>query len=240
MARPLPPRAPLLRRMLLLVALAASCSYYLLVLHAQASVPPRYDGFAYGDAATAAWKDSILVEAFLDPLCPDSRDAWQPLRLAVDRYAPRVSLIVHPFPLPYHTNSFFACRALYIANKLNSSSTYPLLEMFFKNQGKFYNAATSSLSSTVISSEMSKLAAKVVGNSVSEFQSGFSDIRTDLAARVSFKYGCTRGVAGAPFFFVNGFLQPGGGSPIDYSTWISILDPLVGQHGDRLEMFTSM
>lgn len=94
------PRAPLLRRMLLLCAVAASCSYYLLVLHAQASVPPRYDGFAYGDAATAAWKDTILVEAFLDPLCPDSRDAWAPLRLAVDRYAPRVSLIVHPFPLP--------------------------------------------------------------------------------------------------------------------------------------------
>uniref|UniRef100_A0A0D9XG72 Thioredoxin-like fold domain-containing protein n=1 Tax=Leersia perrieri TaxID=77586 RepID=A0A0D9XG72_9ORYZ len=197
-------RAPavrrLMRRAMVLCAVAATFSYYLLVLHAQASVPsPRYDGFAYGDAATAAWKDTVLVEAFLDPLCPDSRDAWAPLRLAVDRYAPRVSLI-----------------------------------------GKFYNAATSSLSSTVISGEISKMAAQVVGSSVSEFQSGFSDIRTDLAARVSFRYGCTRGVAGAPFFFVNGFLQPGGGSPIDYSTWISVLDPIVGQHGDRLEMFTSM
>jgi hypothetical protein len=27
-----------------------------------------------------------------------------------------------------------ACRALHIANHLNSSSTYPLLELFFKNQ----------------------------------------------------------------------------------------------------------
>jgi hypothetical protein len=34
----------------------------------------------------------------------------------------------------YHTYAFHACRALYIANKLNSSSTYPLLELFFKNQ----------------------------------------------------------------------------------------------------------
>ncbi|KAL6655140.1 hypothetical protein ACP70R_005966 [Stipagrostis hirtigluma subsp. patula] len=239
MARP--PRAPLLRRLLFLAALAACCSYYLLALHAQASAPPpRYDGFAYGGGAAAAWKDAVLVEAFLDPLCPDSRDAWEPLRLAVDRYAPRVSLIVHPFPLPYHTYAFHACRALYIANKLNSSSTYPLLELFFKNQEKFYNAATSSLSSTAVTVEMSKMAVQAVGNSVSDFQSGFSDVRTDLAARVSFKYGCTRGVAGAPFFFVNGFLQPGGGSPIDYSTWISILDPLVSQNGARIEMFTSM
>lgn len=98
MARPA--RAPLLRRLLLLAALAASCSYYLLVLQAQATAPPRYDGFAYGGGAAAAWKDAVLVEAFLDPLCPDSRDAWQPLKLAVERYAPRVSLIVHPFPLP--------------------------------------------------------------------------------------------------------------------------------------------
>ncbi|XP_003578547.1 uncharacterized protein LOC100839255 isoform X2 [Brachypodium distachyon] len=238
MARPLlPPRGPLLRRILLASALAASCSYYLLVLQAQASVPPRYDGFAY---RAAAWKDSVLVEAFLDPLCPDSRDAWHPLRLAVERYSPRVSLIVHPFPLPYHTYSFHACRALHIANKLNSSSTYPLLELFFKNQGKFSNHALSSLSSTAITGEISKMAVQAVGNSVSEFQSGFSDARTDSAARVSFKYGCTRGVAGAPFFFVNGFLQPGGGSPIDYTTWTNILDPIVAQHGEKTDMFTSM
>jgi hypothetical protein len=93
-------RAPLLRRLLLAAALAASCFYYLLVLQAQASVPPRYDGFAYGGGAAAAWKDTVLVEAFLDPLCPDSRDAWEPLKSAVERYAPRVSLIVHPFLLP--------------------------------------------------------------------------------------------------------------------------------------------
>jgi hypothetical protein len=49
-----------------------------------------------------------------------------------------------------------------------------------------------------------------------------------------------RGVFGASFFFVNGFLQPGGGSPIDYSTWIGILDPLVSQNGEQVEMFTLM
>ncbi|ONM57346.1 Thioredoxin superfamily protein [Zea mays] len=61
-----------------------------------------------------------------------------------------------------------------------------------------------------------------------------------LAAKLTLKYGCTRGVFGAPFFFVNGFLEPGGGSPIDYSTWIGILDPLVSQNGERVEIFTSI
>lgn len=109
-----------------------------------------------------------------------------------------------------------------------------------RKQEKFYNSATSSLSGPSVALGMSKMAAQTVGNSVSEFLSGFSDGKTDSAARVSFKYGCTRGVFGAPFFFVNGFLQPGGGSPIDYSTWIGILDPLVSQNGERIEMFTSM
>jgi hypothetical protein len=54
-------------------------------------------------------------------------------------------------------------------------------------QAKFSNSATSSLSSTAVAVEMSKMAAHAAGNSVSEFQSGFSDRRTDLAARVSFK-----------------------------------------------------
>lgn len=47
----------------------------------------------------------------------------------------------------YHNNAFLACRALYIAKKLNASSVYPLLELFFKNQVwriSFYVKLTSS------------------------------------------------------------------------------------------------
>lgn len=62
------------------------------------SIPPKFDGFAYG--GSGSWKDSILIEAFFDPLCSDSRDSWPPLKKAVDQFSPRVSLIVHPFPLP--------------------------------------------------------------------------------------------------------------------------------------------
>jgi hypothetical protein len=62
------------------------------------SVPSKFDGFAYD--GSGPWKDSILIEAFFDPLCSDSRDSWPPLKKAVEQFSPRVSLIVHPFPLP--------------------------------------------------------------------------------------------------------------------------------------------
>ncbi|KAL0919846.1 hypothetical protein M5K25_011970 [Dendrobium thyrsiflorum] len=198
---------------------------------ARSSIPARYDGFPYGDNLGIA--NGIIVEAFLDPLCPDSRDSWPPLKQVLLEYHPRLSLLAHPFPLPYHDNSFVACRALHIANMLNVSATYPLLELFFKYQEKYYNGPTKNLSRESIVDDISILGAEAVGNSLlPAFQDGFINPHSDSATRTSFKYGCTRGVFGTPFFFVNGFLLPNAGSALDYETWKSIIDPLLRNHGE--------
>jgi hypothetical protein len=139
-----------------------------------------------------------------------------------------VSLILHPFPLPYHDNAFVSSRALHIINKLNTSATYDLLELFFAHQEEFYNLPTSDLSRTSVVSRIVNLAARAVGDSYyNAVASGFTDRNTDLMTRVSFKYGCSRGVFGTPFFFVNGFALPDAGSAIDYNKWRSIIDPLI-------------
>ncbi|KAI4964994.1 hypothetical protein ZWY2020_057689 [Hordeum vulgare] len=75
-------------------ALAASCTYFLLVIQAQACAAALRRVRLRSRAA--AWKDAVLIEAFLDPLCPDSRDAWHPLRLAVERYSPLVPYLFIP------------------------------------------------------------------------------------------------------------------------------------------------
>ena len=51
------------------------------------------------------------------------------------------------------------------------------------------------------------------------------------------QYSTSRGVYGTPFFFVNGFLLPDGGSTIDYKGWRSIIDPLIGAHGVKEHFF---
>jgi hypothetical protein len=55
------------------------------------------------------------------------------------------------------------------------------------------------------------------------------------------QFGASRGVYGTPFFFVNGFLLPDGGSTIDFNGWKKIIDPLIGVHGvkslDSLHFF---
>ncbi|CAA3020825.1 Hypothetical predicted protein [Olea europaea subsp. europaea] len=101
-------------------------------IDAQVPIPPKLDGFWYENRPSEA--DSIFIEAFFDPVCPDSRDSWPGLKQALHHYGSRVTLLVHTFPLPYHDNAFVSSRALHIVNKLNSSATYDLLEAFFQHQ----------------------------------------------------------------------------------------------------------
>ncbi|KAF9618401.1 hypothetical protein IFM89_001124 [Coptis chinensis] len=225
------------------------------------SIPAKFDGFVYNQQQQGA-AGTIAIEAFFDPICPDSRDAWPPLKRALQHYpSSRVSLIVHPFTLPYHDNSFVACRALHVVNKLNSSATYDMLELFFKHQiflegnrhhferiaeefekvcgaqqENFYNEPTRKMSRDSVLNHVVKLVVEAVGNSsLSAVESNFSDRQTDLTTRISFKYGCTRGVYGTPYFFVNGFSLPDAGSAIDYKGWRSILDPLVNSQKQMRE-----
>lgn len=194
---------------------------------AQSLPPPKIDGFVYENIPVNS--DTIFIEAFYDPVCPDSRDSWPPLKEALRYYGSRTWLIVHLFPLPYHNNAFVASRSLHIVNSLNSSATFPLLEHFFKYQMQFYNAQTQNFSKVFITEKIVEFATEVVGSSYYEdIKSAFNDTKTDLKTRVSFKYGASRGVYGTPFFYVNGFLLSDTGTTIDFNGWKKIIDPLLG------------
>ncbi|XP_020595161.1 uncharacterized protein LOC110035268 [Phalaenopsis equestris] len=212
-----------------LVFFLLCCSSLLASLNlsvAQTPIPAKYDGFVYGGGSL--WKGLVIIEAFLDPMCPDSRDSWPSLKQTLKFYYPRVSLAVHPFALPYHSNSYASCRALHIANNLNASSAYPLLDLFFKYQEKYYNEPTYNKSRAFITDHFSKIAEKAVGRgSYSAIKSGFDDSKTDMATRISFKYGCSRGVMGTPYFFVNGIPLPDYGSALNFHEWNRIIDPLL-------------
>ncbi|KAG8377971.1 hypothetical protein BUALT_Bualt08G0089300 [Buddleja alternifolia] len=196
----------------------------------QSQIPPKQDGFWFGEKTGTA--ETVLIEAFFDPVCPDTRDSWPSLKKALHQYGSRVSLVVHTFPLPYHDNAFISSRALHIVNKLNTSATYDLLEAFFKHQERFYRKATFNMSRAAVLDQTVKFVTEAVGSSYhSAIKSGFNDSKTDHATRVAFKYGCLRGVYGTPFFFVNGFPLPDAGSALDYKGWRKVIDPLVSERG---------
>ncbi|KAL3505431.1 hypothetical protein ACH5RR_035272 [Cinchona calisaya] len=199
---------------------------------AQVSIPAKFDGFWYHNRLPKI--DSVVIEAFFDPVCPDSRDSWKPLKQAIRRYDSRISLVFHTFPLPYHDNAFLCSRALHIVDAFNTSATYHLLEAFFEQQEKFYGRATSNITRKSVQDKITKFVADTVGSSYSPaIESGFTNVKTDQATRISFKYGCLKGVYGTPFFFVNGFPLPDAGSALDYEKWQRILDPLVKKQGNQ-------
>ncbi|XP_073023431.1 uncharacterized protein [Primulina eburnea] len=208
-----------------------SCSFF---IEASAQSLVKQEGFWFGDQPASA--ESILIEAFFDPVCPDTRDSWPPLRTALKHYGSAVALVVYTFPLPYHDNAFVSSRALHVVNKLNASATYNVLEKLFKHQKSFYGAATFNTSRSTVEDKMVKLVADALGTSYhSSIKSGFTDPKTDHTTRVSFKYGCIRGVYGTPFFFVNGLPLTDVGSTLSYEEWRRIIDPLVGKYGRRME-----
>ncbi|KAL3641024.1 hypothetical protein CASFOL_015992 [Castilleja foliolosa] len=194
-------------------------------------VPSKVDGFWYG--GKRAEEGRVRIEAFLDPVCPDSRDSWEPLKQAFNNYGSSVvELVVYLLPLPYHDNAFVASRALHIVNELNSSATYTLLEAFFENQEQFYGKATFNMSRANVIDKIMTFSAEVLGSSsLSAIKSGFNDTETDHATRISFKFGCLRGVYATPFFFVNGFPLAGAGSALSYDEWRQVIDPLVVNQG---------
>ncbi|XP_030950805.1 uncharacterized protein LOC115974543 [Quercus lobata] len=210
--------------------------FYVVNVGAQTLPPARTDGFVYKNHQVNS--DTIIIEAFYDPVCPDSRDSWPPLKKALHYFGSHTWLVVHLLPLPFHDNAFVASRALHIVNNLNTSATFPLLEHFFKYQEKFYTAQTRNLSRAVIVEEIVKFATEVVGSSYySVIKSGFNDTKTDLKTRISFKYSTSRGVYGTPFFFVNGFLLHDNGSTIDFKGWKSTIDTLIGAQGSKGRLF---
>ncbi|XP_066346909.1 uncharacterized protein [Miscanthus floridulus] len=83
-----------------LVVIIVGCSACWGGCRAQIPIPARIDGFVYG-GKPPLWGETVVVEAFLDPVCPDSRDAWPALKKVVEHYSSRVSVVVHLFPLPY-------------------------------------------------------------------------------------------------------------------------------------------
>ncbi|CAA7044662.1 unnamed protein product [Microthlaspi erraticum] len=196
--------------------------------------PARRDGFVYPPGRKID-PETILIEAYFDPVCPDCRDAWEPLKLAIDHYGSRVALSLHLIPLPYHDNAFVASRALHIVDALNANVTFNLLEGIFKHQALFYNSQTQLISRPAVVDKLVKLGTVTLGSSYhSLLKSGFSNSQSDLATRVSFKYSVSRGVSATPTFYVNGFELPGAGSPMDFEGWRNTIDPLVKPQGGKI------
>ena len=116
---------------------------YFGIIFAQVPIPSRPDGYGVGGPADA----HVVVEMFLDPLCPGCKASWPTILQLIKAYGTKIHFRIHTFPLPYHTNSFLASQGLHvIANATNRNLTtiYQYTTDVFANQDKWSNDGTKS------------------------------------------------------------------------------------------------
>jgi hypothetical protein len=190
---------------------------------AQTPIPNRPDGYTNGPAGAP-----VVIDAFVDMLCPDSAATWPMLLELPEHYGDNLQLNFHTFPLPYHTWSFIANQGVHVIYSLtNLTNTYAYAKQMFLDQSTWYNANTMGLSTDDVVKSLAQWVESNNFASADDFTKGINDDNLNWDTRVSWKYGCSRGITGTPNILVNGVLISSFDPSWNLTDWESVIDPLL-------------
>jgi protein-disulfide isomerase len=159
---------------------------------AQVPIPSRPDGYGVGGPADA----HVVIEMFLDLLCPDCKASWPTVLQVIQTYGTRIHFRIHTFPLPYHTNAFVVAQGLHVvanATSRNLDSIFQYATQVFENQQIWYNAATQTLTIPQVVDSLASFVAKTGLVTKDKFLTGMASDDINYETRVSWKYTCSRG-----------------------------------------------
>jgi len=208
----------------LLVVLLAVCSVSMATLM---PIPQRPDGFPLLVSAPAS--SPVVLDAFFDLLCPDSAAAWPVVKQVVAAYPTQLYFLMHTFSLPYHTNAFIANQGAHVVDRHtmhNLTAVAAYADLIFSVQAAFFNAATKDKTITQVIAALATNVEQAGLLSASDFTAGIADTDINMDTRISWKYGCSRGITGTASFLLNGVFVPADGS-WTLDQWKAIIDPLL-------------
>jgi hypothetical protein len=154
-------------------------------------LPNLPDGFRVGPGT------GIIIDVFMDLLCPDCQGDWPTIKALVAHYGNNITVALHTFPLPYHTFAFRAAQGAHAIAALNSTpgpAVFDFATLIFANQDDFYGA---DLNTTWVDNHIAELATQL-GYSKSDVAAGLADDNVNEATRISWKYGTSRYTTGTP------------------------------------------
>ena len=109
----------------------------------------------------------VVVDAWVDLLCPDCAGEWSTLLALAKNYSPaQLALNMHVFPLPYHTWAFSTANAARIIASLNASDSARFAWMDYMFAGanpgqlQFYNDALAGNSTEEVQALLAATAAR--------------------------------------------------------------------------------
>ncbi|CAF1460582.1 unnamed protein product [Rotaria sordida] len=201
---------------------------YVGFISAQVPIPSRPDGYGVGGPADA----HVVVEMFLDPLCPGCKASWPTVLQVIQAYGTRIHLRIHTFPLPYHTNSFVASQGLHVVANVtnrNLDAIFQYTTKVFENQQMWYNDATKTMTMPQVIDSLATFIDSIGLVTKDKFLAGMANDDINGETRISWKYACSRGVAGTPTFLING-VTTSANSAWSLDDWKSVIDPILASN----------
>jgi protein-disulfide isomerase len=149
----------------------------------------------------------MRMEIFGDFQCPDTKAAWFSVVTSMRvKHADSVSIVFHPFPLPYHKNGFDSAQAAIVIADQESFVT--TADTLFNQQDKFQTDATVNTTQAELFEDIFAPMAVSLGVEKSTFLAHMNnDDASNSQARVAWKFGAARGVTGTPTFSANGVVS---------------------------------
>ncbi|XP_062506770.1 uncharacterized protein LOC134183292 [Corticium candelabrum] len=190
---------------------------------AQVPVPSHVPGFVIQNGSESA---HVVIDAFYDLLCPDSKANWPILQKVMDHYKDDVRVRLVLFPLPYHHHAFFTAFAAQIFLTHHSSAYEQFVSLIFEHQDELLSGGVNMTQSEVQQHIASIVSSGDIGVTSQQMMMGFKDENLAERAVLEWKYSAGRTINGTPEFAVNGMVVVDA-SNYSESQWIKFIDGLL-------------
>lgn len=192
-------------------------------------IPAQFPGMVLGGGSRDA---RVVVEAGLDLNCPDSAAAWPILQQLSTAYpAGHVAVVIHQFPLSYHRYAVLTTQAFFLVQKTRPDKVVDFMTKIFTHVDDFSTTNTANQSEPQVLTRLSVYGEQSTGISRTVFIKETANYRQDVIT--TWKYGARRGMAGTPWYFINGIEVTAPGL-VTLQDWKNTIDPLLKESNTHL------
>eukprot|EP00118_Oscarella_pearsei_P025830 m.308862 g.308862 ORF g.308862 m.308862 type:complete len:209 (+) comp44967_c0_seq1:835-1461(+) len=188
----------------------------------QTSVPSRPTGYYLQQGST------IVLEAFYDLLCPDSKASWPVLQQLMEHFKAELTVILHLFPLPYHHDAFFATEVAQMVIAKHPTEYKSFVSLMFQHQDDMKTGAVNLTEPQVKSRMASIVGSGGLGITETEVMAGFNNSDVYETAVLAWKMAAQRSIHGTASFVVNSIFVAEAGN-FKAQDWMDFINKLLNK-----------
>eukprot|EP00698_Gefionella_okellyi_P004609 TRINITY_DN14214_c0_g1_i1.p1 TRINITY_DN14214_c0_g1~~TRINITY_DN14214_c0_g1_i1.p1 ORF type:complete len:190 (+),score=35.18 TRINITY_DN14214_c0_g1_i1:175-744(+) len=184
--------------------------------------PKRSIGQLLGSATAP-----IVVEAFLDYLCPFSKKAYPRLKELVEHYQGQVAVRVINWLQPWHPQCFVVLRGAMAALQAGGIDAYwRASDQLFDAYDSFKDEVVATESRVQTEARIAAIVTEKAGVESAAYAAALKDSNLDMLIKFQQRYGRQNAIHVSPSFLINGLFCAEASSGWTLTDWKAVLDPL--------------